>query len=372
MTSARRARAVAGATLLWMLAVAAPAWAVPTLTLTSPEGSPPTFSAPGSIRGTLETEERERLRQADFSLSTKPGGEACSTDVPDDQRTLVLDNVPVADFALDVAFPCNGDYELKTIVTYDKPIAVGVSLATETYEATSRFGVAIPPNPVSGLKGSYDAAAKKVTLTWTKNPEPDVVGYRVERNPPGADGFGALGDLVSGTSVTDTLATDEEHRYRVVAVRPGPGGSEIVGSTREADIITAGPERPEPTVPDTTVVRAPPSASRGGSAAGGNRGGSAAQASRGSVTTVDNGFTKDLPFDPRQTTTVPASPSPVPPEDAAVLAIDDDRAQEDDRRATLVPIAGGLALMMGAVHLRLLSKRAAEPELPVYGSTLPR
>ncbi len=126
-------------------------------------------------------------------------------------------------------------------------------------------------------------------------------------------------------------------------------------------------------MPDTALVR-PPASSSASSRASANRGGGggAAPARRGTAATIDDGFNRNLPFDPSATTTIPASPDSVPPEDAAVLAIDDDSTDEDSRRATMVPIAGGLALMMAAVHLRLLAKRAAEPELPIYATSEPR
>lgn len=365
MTPARRTRLAAAATILWMLAVAAPVWAAASMTVTSPSGSPPTFTSSAPITGKLKVEEQERLRQADFSLSRVPEGDRCATEIAEEQRTLMLNNAMEADFSLDVALPCNGDYELAAKVTYDKPLAAGVSLSEEVQDETFRFGVAIPPAAVKGLKATYEPEGKKVKLTWSPNSEPDIIGYRIERNPPGPDGFKPLAGTVADTTFTDTLDVDEEHRYRVVALRPGPGASEIAGEP--SSLVTAGPDRPEPTVPDTTLLRPPPPAAAGrtGSGAKTNTGATAPQVRRGPVTTIDDGFGKTLPFDPSQTTSIPDAPA-VPPEDAAVLAIDDARSDLDDRRATLIPIAGGLALLMAAVHMRLLSKRAAEPELGVY------
>ncbi len=359
-----------------MLAVAASAWAAATMEFGQPAPSDPYFRSTDDgnvvVRGRVTS--KDPIESVSFAFDPPLGdADECSGSFVNEPGQLTVDPGEMsATFELVIAAPCNRSHAVTATVTHKDPLVLGVARPRPETSGPVRFGVAVPPAPVQDLEATYDAASKKVNLTWAPNSEPDIVGYRVEGNPPGPDGFQPIGGTVLETNFTDTLTVDEEHRYRVVAVRSGPDATirEVLGEP--SDIITAGPDRPEPTVPDTTVVRAPPSASRGGSAAGGNRGGSAARPSRGSVTTVDNGFTKDLPFDPRQTTTVPASPSPVPPEDAAVLAIDDDRAQEDDRRATLVPIAGGLALMMGAVHLRLLSKRAAEPELPVYGSTLPR
>lgn len=378
MSHARRARAAAGASVLWMFAVVGPVLAAATMELEQPRRDDPYFRSTDAgnvvVRGTVSSGNRDnRIEAVEFAFT--PGLEASGpcreTFVNDPGEVTIASDELTATFELVISAPCNRSHEVAATVTYRDPLVLGIARPDPQTTGPVRFGVAVPPARVTGVKATYDPATKKVDLTWAPNGEPDLVGYRVERNPPGPDGFEPVGGVVDGTSLTDTLAVDEEHRYRVVAIRSGPDDRirEVVGEF--SDIVTSGPDRPEPTVPDTSR---PPSGSRAGSTAG-NRsgsGGGTPQPRRGSATTIDSGFNRDLPFDPRQTTTVLAAPSPVPPEDAAVLAIDDDRAEEDDRRATLVPIAGGLALMMGAVHLRLLSKSAAAPELPVYGSTLPR
>lgn len=376
MTRARRGLTAAAASTVWLLALAAPAWAEPSLTLRSPSGDPPTFTSAGTISGTVKGDEerQEKVTSATFSLSETPGGQGCATEIPEDQRSLSRINAPSVDFSLDPPFPCNGEYELSITGTYEAPVVGGLlgGLASEAFEAAATFDVAIPPVPVKGLKATYDAESKKVSLSWSQNPEPDTSKYRIERNSPGPDGWTQIGSPVTGTQFVDTLDVDDEHRYRVIPIRNGPRGSELFGSQSDAPSVTAGPDRPEPTVPDTALVRPPASSSASSRASANRGGGGAAPARRGTAATIDDGFNRNLPFDPSATTTIPASPDSVPPEDAAVLAIDDDSTDEDSRRATMVPIAGGLALMMAAVHLRLLSMRAAEPELPIYATSEPR
>ncbi|MDP8988238.1 MAG: hypothetical protein M3N11_07830, partial [Actinomycetota bacterium] len=186
---------------------------------------------------------------------------------------------------------------------------------------------------------------KEVRLTWNPNPEVDLLGYRVLRNPPGRNGFEPLPDLFTAPEFLD-VGIDARHGYQVVAVREGPDGP-IEGKASAA--VTAGPEPPAPRLRSTPAPRRAP--------AGGNR----PVVRRRTPTTVDTGFSKNLPFDPSQTTTTQL---PTDPEgNAAVLAEFDD--DDDDRRGTLVPIAGGLALLMSAVHVRLLSKRLGEDDLPI-------
>lgn len=387
MTPVRRARAAAAATIMWMVAVAAPAWAAATIVIDEPPPSDPYFRSTEDgnvvVRGTVTADDDKRIEDLSFAFTPplEEGGACASTLVNEPGAVSISEDGKSATFELVISAPCNRRHDVAATVTHKDPLLLGVARPGPQTTKPVNFAIAVPPARVEGVKATYDPEAKKVKLTWSRNAEPDIVGYRVERNPPGPDGFEPLGSVTSDLSFTDTLAVDEEHRYRVVAIRSGPDAKVREVPGQPSDIVTAGPDRPEPTVPDTTLVRPPPPgansaagrAGRGGSgASGGSGNGAAPRGSRGPVTTIDNGFDQNLPFDPSQTTTIPASPSPVPPEDAAVLAIDDDRASEDDRRATLAPIAGGLALMMGAVHLRLLSKRAGEPELPIYATSAPR
>ncbi|HSH23717.1 MAG TPA: fibronectin type III domain-containing protein [Acidimicrobiales bacterium] len=371
MTPAHRTRLAAAASILWTLAIAAPVWAAATMTLDEPSANDPYFRSTEAgevvVRGTVTADEDTRIERITFTFtpSLEEGG-ACASSLVEEKVSVEQAEERSAAFELVIASPCNRSYEVTATVTHKDPLAFGLTRPPEQTTVPVRFAVAEPPAPVKGLKATYEPDGKKVNLTWSPNSEPDIIGYRIERNPPGPDGFKPLPGMVNATTFTDTLDIDEEHRYRVVAIRSGPDAriTEIAGEP--SSLATAGPDRPEPTVPDTTLLRPPPPAATGrtGSGAKSNARTAAPQARRGPVTTIDDGFGKTLPFDPSQTI-IPDAPA-VPPEDAAVLAIDDARSDLDDRRATLIPIAGGLALLMAAVHMRLLSKRAAEPELGVY------
>ena len=383
MSPVRRTRLAAAASILWMLAVAAPVWAAATLNAEEPPPNDPYFRSTSGgrivVRGTVGSDDPIESVTYEFTPPLGEGG-ACAATLEEERFEVDPANDRSGSFELVIATPCNRRYEVRATVVH-RPFLFGVGRPGPQTTPAVPFAVAAPPAPVKGLKATYDPASKKVDLTWSANGEADIIGYRVERNPPGPDGFQPVGGLVTGTSFSDTLTVDEEHRYRVIAVRSGPDSriSEVPGEP--SSLVTSGPDRTEETVPDTTLVRPPAADARGagstsargrtGSAGAGGAGGGASnapQVRRGPVTTVDDGFGKTLPFDPSQTTSIPDAPA-VPPEDAAVLALDDELTEDDDRRATLVPIAGGLALLMGAVHLRLLSRRAAEPDLPIYQST---
>ncbi|MGI8759569.1 MAG: hypothetical protein ACR2K0_09720 [Acidimicrobiales bacterium] len=377
MTPAWRLLGASGAALLMVLVVASPAAAAePTVTWARPTVDEPSLKAPGSITGTIATRaaDRQTIEQVEFDLIAEGAADdpedPCFVDFPEDQRiqTFSGDNASET-FEVDLDFACNRAYELVATVTYGEPLVGGVSVGTKTSTAGLFFDVAIPPAPVSGLAASYDPATKQVGLSWGANTEVDLVGYLLERNPPGSEPFSFVngGQPITQTSFTETIAVEDEHRYRVTAVRRGPDAdSQIRG--QPSGVVTAGPERPEPTVPDAVApnTRRAPDGTAGAAKrpSGGNR--AAAPRSR-TRTTVDDGFAQRLPFDPSQTTTVPPTSTPEPSGDAAVVARVDGGTDDDDRRDTLVPIAGGLALVMGAAHLRLLSKRASEPDIPIVG-----
>jgi hypothetical protein len=361
----RRLLAAAGAALAGLLLAATPASAAePTVEWTRPTVDKPVLTEPKPIEGTVAVPENQTVQALAFTLEPTSG-----TDDPENPCLVDLDpeNIDVAEdkrsFSLDVEFRRNCSYEVAVTVEYcTNALTCGV-LGNPKTTATLDFDVAIPPAQVSGLKGAYDPGSKEVRLTWNGNTEVDLRGYRVERNPPGRAGFETVAELGKGETAFTDKDIAAEHRYRVVAVREGPTGVPIPGTP--STVVTAGPDAPEPTVPEVTpTTRGTTATTRGSATAGGGR----PTVRKRTATTVDTGFSRDLPFDPSQTTTsqLPTTTSSEPEGQAAVLAEFDDDEGGDDQRATLVPIAGGLALLMSAVHVRLFSKRLEDDEIPVF------
>ncbi|MBW3610660.1 MAG: fibronectin type III domain-containing protein [Actinobacteria bacterium] len=357
----RRLLAAAAAGVLVVLTVAPPAWAAQHPPPKVERTSPPTLDKQGPITGTITANEGQTLQGAEFTLTSEPGssgpgGDRCLIDLPDQTYRDTTRET----FSFDPTFLCNGAYKLVIKVFYENPglIELAPRQPAET-TVTLEFSVAIKPAQVKGLGASYDAATREVRLTWAPNPEPDT-RYLVERSPAGQARFSPIGaGPVTGTEFTDPDIGDGQ-LYRVISVRPGPAGGEITGDP--SVFVRSGPEAPRPTAP-------PPSQgnSGGGSRAGGNpsRGGARPQGQA----PANNRFEQTLPFDPSQTTTTVTVPPQADetPEDAAVLAeFDDERSDTERRRATLVPVAGGLALLVGAMHLFLLSRRAGEmSDIPI-------
>ncbi|CAN5234986.1 hypothetical protein BH24ACT1_BH24ACT1_12090 [soil metagenome] len=354
MSTTRRLAAVAmGVFSLLLLTPPASAAERPKVDWTrpTPNGA---LEEPGAITGTITTrpEDKQTIKAVSFRLVADPPSQdpedPCLVEQPAIGRTIEGTNAE-EDFALKVDFPCNGKYELTATVDYEEPLVVaGV---TRTIELPPlRFSVAIPPARVQGLEATYDEATREVRLTWAPNTEVDLLGYLVERDPPGREGFSIIsGDLLAADQTSFiNPGIEDEHRYRVTAVRRGAEPDSRL-SGQPTSSLPAGPERTDPTLPNL-----PARGSASSPDGGGNQ--TPAPSRRRPSSNI---FEKTLPFDPSRTT-IPST-SGEPSGDAAVVA-EFEGEPTADRRATLVPIAGGLALAVGAMHLFLLSKRAGEPD----------
>ena len=361
MTPGRRLAAATAAGVFALLTVAPPAWgAPPTVKWTRPSAIVSELTEPGPLTVTvIKDQPQQTIEEVAFELTPNtPPEDPCFVDLGDQETQQFTSRTDSQSFELDVGFPCNRTYEIAATVFYaDTPL--GVSLSAEEETPPVPFSVAIPPAEVRGLSASYDAATKEVRLTWAPNPEPDLIRYFVERDPTGRDPATVIGEVDRDAETTFIdRNVDQEYTYRVTAVREGPDG-EIRGepSVRRS----AGPEAPEPTRSSPPPTPAP---SRNTGASGGNQSTRSRPPSRQAP--GNNTFEQALPFDPSRTTTTSPESSSAPPEDAAVLAeFDDDPAYADQQRGTLVPVAGGLALLVGSLHLFLLSRRAGENDIPI-------
>ncbi|HWH34163.1 MAG TPA: hypothetical protein VNT56_02480, partial [Acidimicrobiales bacterium] len=254
MRLGRRLPAAAVAMVLATSGLAPPAAAEPTVTWSRPTVEDAVLDQAGPIRGTIEGEENDRIERLEFELAAEPPGtgpgDPCVAEAPD-AVVVYTDGNRSEDFEADIDFPCNRRYQLTAIVGYGDAGLANTVIPPDPVRATLNFSVAIPPAQVQGFEAAYDEASKEVRLSWAPNPERDLLGYMVERNPPGPEGFSRIGpDLVAPgeTAFTDT-GIDDEHRYRIVAVRQGPdSGSRLLGEPSAQ--AQAGPERTEPTLPD--------------------------------------------------------------------------------------------------------------------------
>ncbi|MFF3380774.1 PA14 domain-containing protein [Streptomyces sp. NPDC002680] len=110
----------------------------------------------------------------------------------------------------------------------------------------------VKPLAPTGASATYDKTADKVKVSWAKNKEMDLSGYRVYRQVQGRTGWAKISGTanLSGTSFTQPVVpTGTAFLYEVRAV--DKAGHESAGS---ADQLVTTVDRTPPTVTDLKVL----------------------------------------------------------------------------------------------------------------------
>lgn len=381
-------------------AAAALLFALLTATPASPAGA-----AEGGPEITIDS---PRSDQALDSASVTVSGRAAATTLylmktvkvtfGSESKTFSCSESPCA-FSWTVPNPprANGGYQVTVAATQALPI---VATPGPSGEATRSFTVAAP-----AAKPTLDPPkvneARNTELSWSRNTEPDMLYYALFRKDPGASKYlqvggkithPASGSKVAFTDTTTSAFLGGEYSYQVVAVRRGAAsGDEIPSdpSTARAATVPAPPTAATPTTPAgsdapqpgaPTPSLAPTTTAKPGTSAGVDLSGFLSARSQPTpVPTItvpeppDTGFNRTLPFGAR--------PAGDDLEEGAAEAV-----LPNDRWATsvinrispgrpLVPVAGGLVLLLLAMHMRVLGHRIkAEPagDLPIVEAPVPR
>ncbi|HEV3401695.1 MAG TPA: fibronectin type III domain-containing protein, partial [Acidimicrobiales bacterium] len=285
-----------------------------------------------------------------------------------------------ASFSYSPPLAYNGPYEA-TVTAVGKDILNLLGADNESGSATRRFKVEAKPASPRNVKAQVNPD-RTVTVSWSRNDEPDLIGYQVQRRS-GGSAFTAVDSVTqpsagSTVSLTDRApaATGGSFEYVVIAARPNGDGSPqnpvSSGSSPTAPVAVAGPDGRPP------AAGAPTGGGGGGSSRGGAvsaslqvssflakaGGGGVPAVALPSVDVPDEGFSSTLPLELPEGELAAESL-----EEDGELAVDDEPGS-DERRAVLIPIAAGLLLCVAAAHLRWLNRRMAdasvESELPAW------
>jgi hypothetical protein len=373
----RRAGAASVLALAVLLGLpASPASADPVISGLKPEESAVLDSASVTISGTatadapldvgLVTVRRVTLTLAGKTLLTKDcGAKSCS-------------------FSQTTSLPLNGPYSVTVEAT-----ETTLGLEGKPTTITRKFAVAAPAaRPVLDPPRVTDG--RTVELSWTRNTEGDMLYYAVFRKDPGATKYFQVGAKVdqptSGAKVSFTDTTTPsfgggDYSYQVVAVRRGATGTAGSEKLSEPSVGAAATVPPLPPTSTTVVVPGQPAGGPTTTVKPGPPGGvdlSGFIASRPPAVTLpsitvpeppDTGFAGTLPFGAR--------PSGDDVEDGDAEAIrprdpDGTSIVSLDAGRPLVPVAGGLVLLLLALHIRLLGRRVKAPvgtDLPVVAAS---
>jgi hypothetical protein len=276
--------------------------------------------------------------------------------------------------------PCNeGEgfsvpFSWSTDLAYNGPYTVSVSAAgregpidlngEEAASASLDFQVAAPPGAPGGVKAAVNPD-RTVTVSWERNGEPDMIGYRVQRRDPGSQSFVDAGALVGhpSSSLVDpapATAAGGAYAYRVQAIRVGGSGGPdtALGSSYAstgADVPTPDgrPAPPAGVGPGDGGGAAPPAAGAppdivGFLSGGGGPPNASLPAGIGLPGPGDPGFDPTLPY--------PGGLRRDGDDPSSSVAFGSANVSSGGR-ALAVPVAAGLLLGVLAFHLRLLSRR---------------
>jgi len=275
----------------------------------------------------------------------------------------------------------NGPYDVVVVVSGKKVLDTLLNGAPVSTTETRSFNVEVAPAAPANVT-AVPNPDRSVTVKWARNPEPDLVGYQVQRRGPGSSGFQGVapkvdqppdGSTVSWTDTT-TAASGGQFEYVVVAVRPDGNGevSDHAPTAASAGAAVSVPGPPgAPGAPGTPgAPGSPGGAGAPGALATTGPGGAFSTGSPapldlssflatggappkiavpGAVTLPDGTYAANLPFGPKNASDAGA--------DAVEIL-----GHSTSRRTLLLPVATGLLMCVFALHLRRFNRRVlAQP-----------
>jgi hypothetical protein len=131
--------------------------------------------------------------------------------------------------------------------TFEVEVVVSRAVGGDRSAGRVPLALEVPGSAVGGLSATVTDGG--VRVAWSRAPEPDVTGYRVERCSGGCDADGGWGSRanVPASATAHTERPDPgTHRYRVVTIRStgGDGSIETVSSPVAAEVAPPPQARP--------------------------------------------------------------------------------------------------------------------------------
>lgn len=363
------------------IATAAPASAAPPVVTVSSPGAGELFTSPSvRIAGEVHLQDLNRITGRITGVVVTISGPGTSRSCDDCWNASTPYD---ATFGFTPQLDFNGPYSIRVVAT-----GTDVITGTETAEARRSFKVEVPPAPPRDVRVE-PGPDRRVTISWARNSEPDVKGYRVNRLAPGSSTpqvVGSVDQPSSGSRVSlvdaGVPAAAGTYRYTVTAIRPDRDGVVSNRATAGSSPVTielgaapsagggppgtdgegpgSGPGAGTGTGPAPSLAGRPTGSGGVSSLLSGAGGSPPSIAVPGGLALpVDGGFSESLPF------AVPdgeIAGDDQESDDPAVL--ENSSSDEDNQRALFVPIAAGLLLCVLALHMRQFNRTVLGPPRP--------
>lgn len=391
----RLCAAAAGAVLALGFLVQPATAAAPTVRITAPGAHDVVGDSTPNISGDAQMNDGEILEVV-ASISSAEGHP-----VPGAHR-IGGDGRSSVSFSWTPALSYNGNYTVTVRASgEDQPFDTNGS---ESAETSSNFAIEAPPSTPRDVSVRADPDSREVDVTWKANPEPDLIGYQVQRSVDESE-WGVAGES-DESFFRDARSAygGGTYSYRVVAVRAGASPDSGVASAPSEAATTTVPDPPggstdepgeSPGEPDTgpsgdgsnTGGSGGSGTSGGGSGTSGGSGGTGSGGARGPTISrsgrvdlsgfgslldqtrlpeiptapePDPGFSEELPFQPRTIT-----------EPDGEIAIPEGGFNDagSDRAELLRFFAAGLLLTVILMHVLWLRSEVERVPLEAVAST---
>ncbi|HZT64921.1 MAG TPA: fibronectin type III domain-containing protein [Acidimicrobiales bacterium] len=183
----------------------------------------------GSITGPLQVTVTNLAGHPGYTTSQPDGwcsGSPCSF------------SVPVSGLAW------NGAYSVAVSATETDPTIDTSGSNTHPVTVTSSFSLSAPPATPRNFGAVLASDAKSITLSWSPNSEPDLIGYQISRSPSSTGSWPAA---VTGTRfVDDSVQPGITYTYSLQAVRQGADSSSAPAYSPSASASATTPPPPAP------------------------------------------------------------------------------------------------------------------------------
>lgn len=161
--------------------------------------------------------------------------------VPSAHR-IAGDNRSSVAFSWTPSLPYNGNYLLTVRATgEDRPVETN---GAETAETSRGFAIEANPAVPKEVAVRADQDSREVDVTWRENPEPDILGYQVQRSVDESEWSVAGESQENFFRDTDSANKGGLYSYRVVAIRSGASADSGVASAPSEAASTTVPRPP--------------------------------------------------------------------------------------------------------------------------------